>query len=717
MVSDPDTLFSAFVVLMRALGASILFFGGLYTSYFFSARVLKYVQTPVNGLAAIVLWQWSASVLFHALAGAGQFKTGTAAVIVLSAALVVRTRHFRFVDFLRPLIEGVSALRKNVRSRTVLVFIPLSIPLFFTAVRTLFLPPLGWDFLLYHGVKAGIWVQSGSHRLLDAPQGWNLARTYFGGGEIFTAWTMLPFRGDLGVGFLDAMAWIWIGAILFRIGKEFGLTRSLNLTSIFYCLTLPPLWLSVGSGYVEPMLNAALLSGFLFIMRFIRYAENQSLAVGLLSLGIAAAIKLPALLLLSWISLCTLCFIAFHPSARKKHLIGWCLGVLGAGAVTGPWLAWNVQETGFPFAHVPVRAFGLELGRANETLSWYQDDPQSKPYRFDTEWAALLEMFRWPTERGHFLDRFLIVPAILFLLALYELYRKKTAWAVMITGWMLCMLASFYHPGFSIVRLRFAGVTGRFLLPAFLPLVMIAASRVTEKTVLSVGFHGFMIASILVREVRLFSYGWAKFEWMLIPVAACAAVLLLAVMHTIVKRGPVRTVLLFLIPVFILPVVSHLRNRIRYPALGHSTVLHPFRRYWVPAAQKTDSPRECYRIAFTSGAQQVSSNWFWYNFLGSRLQNTPFYIPIAKSGKVIPYGSDYYQRPFGDRSSWTGRILAQRIDWVMSFTPPSIELEWMEKDPERFQRIEGDGQTWGLYSVRVTGTTAEPVHKKSPRFP
>jgi len=35
----------------------------------------------------------------------------------------------------------------------------------------------------------------------------------------------------------------------------------------------------------------------------------------------------------------------------------------------------------------------------------------------------------------------------------------------------------------------------------------------------------------------------------------------------------------------------------------------------------------------------------------------------------------------------------------MSFTPPSLELAWMESHPQQFTRLAGVPGTWGLFEV------------------
>jgi hypothetical protein len=36
---------------------------------------------------------------------------------------------------------------------------------------------------------------------------------------------------------------------------------------------------------------------------------------------------------------------------------------------------------------------------------------------------------------------------------------------------------------------------------------------------------------------------------------------------------------------------------------------------------------------------------------------------------------------------------------VMSFSPASVELRWMESRPDRFRRISGEDGDWGLFAI------------------
>jgi len=683
---------------LRILCALFLFCGGIYISHSLVARFFSYKRAGLRWCAVSVLWLWLSSFLFHALMSVGRFNPLAVVVAVFTAVVLARLSGHRFSDFFAQLFQDAADGLRGLFKKPVVFLIPLFLPLLFTALRTLLVPPLGFDFMVYHGVKEAMWIQNGNTNLIDAPNAFCLARTYFGGGEAFSAWMMIPFHGDFMVGAFDAISWATLGLVLIVLGKELGLQPVLNASSALYCLTLPALWLYVGSGYVEPVLILSVMLGFLFLVTYTRSVDGPSLLLSQLSLGIAAGIKLHALPIQFWILAFSFCHILFQKNAKKNLIVWWVLGCAGSLSMVIPWLAWNIRETGYPLAFMPIRLFGVELGKANAILSWAEESFKIKPYQLREEMWALLQMFRWPTAAGPFLDRFLLIPAITFVLALFSLIKKRRGFFIAAAGWMICMVAFFYYPGFSIVRLNMATVTGRFLLPAFLPVVMIGSSWFKKNSFGSWAFTFFLMVIILIREIRLFSYGWAGFEKVLIPSISACSVLLLIIWSRIPRLIWIRVVTTGVVCFAVLAVAHQIGGNSRYRVLAKSTVLHDFDRWWVPAAAKTDQ-KESYRIAFTSGAAQTGSNWYWYYFYGKRLQNRFYYIPIEKSGEIRPFLYDYYTKPFGDFDSWYARLKENKIDYVMSFFPPSNELGWMEKRPDLFVRTEGDRQHWGLYRI------------------
>lgn len=103
----------------------------------------------------------------------------------------------------------------------------------------------------------------------------------------------------------------------------------------------------------------------------------------------------------------------------------------------------------------------------------------------------------------------------------------------------------------------------------------------------------------------------------------------------------------------------------------------------------------------TAGAWQDADNWCMYYFLGRRFQNRLVHVPAGADGEALPLGPDYYQRAAAaaDFDTWRARLRAAKVDYVVSFKPASLELAWMERRPDLFDRIDG-AEDWGVYRVR-----------------
>jgi hypothetical protein len=128
----------------------------------------------------------------------------------------------------------------------------------------------------------------------------------------------------------------------------------------------------------------------------------------------------------------------------------------------------------------------------------------------------------------------------------------------------------------------------------------------------------------------------------------------------------------------------------------------PIEPYWLEASRLIDDPERPLRIAFTSGPWIMGDNWFVYPFLGTRLQNEALYVPVSKDGASLPFGSQEVNERFersADFAAWLGRLRESEVNAVMSFSPPSIELGWMEQRPDVFRRLLGAPGDWGMFVV------------------
>lgn len=185
----------------------------------------------VRWLAASVIFCWIISIIYSVLIPFGLFKPLPA---VLSAAFVLMLTKKKFA---KPFICTEENLQKPSPEEHLLELFRENLPLkiistvliFFTIFHTLFgltLPILAWDTLTYHGLKSASWVQTGGWLLLDAPGAWESYRSFFGGGEVYSAWAMLFLRSDALMTVPDLFFWLLTILVTSCLGFQSGLKKT-----------------------------------------------------------------------------------------------------------------------------------------------------------------------------------------------------------------------------------------------------------------------------------------------------------------------------------------------------------------------------------------------------------------------------------------------------------------------------------------------------------
>jgi len=647
-----------------------------------------------------------ASVGFNLLIAIGLFNMIAAAISLGAAVVMVRVLGNSFISFFGEVRQDLSRIRRyyQVIGRSsyrwffyLLLFISL-----LTCLHATILPLLGWDTLTYHGVKAGMWVQNGGPTTMVAPGGWGHYRNFFGGGEALSAWAMLPFHNDLLAGFVEAVQWVLQGIALYALGKEFGIRIRYRWIGVGYALFIPALWLSVGSGYVEPGLNLALALGLLFAECFLTRKNGRFLLLSLMAFGVAGGIKITALPILAVVFV-ILFIYGITSISQQGGLWRWyAIGILAIVMTVGPWIARNIQRTGYPLAAMPVKVAGVTLGETTKTLEWYQDRPGLSSYTLWIEIRAIAGMFGKDWKVTPQLSMITLLPIFLFLVAFCKLLRRKKVVIVLIIGYIFATLVTIYHPGFSVVRIHWASVTGRFLLPIICPAVILSFWGIRSRSRAANVYAFILLLGLLFHFGRAFIYHWAWIERTAVLIEASiifGVIVIVAYLSNTFPKASLRFGSMVIVPLLLLPPLQAYRDHTRDRVMAQSTVIHYVGKYWLPASKLVDTPGRFWKIAVTSGPYQNADNWFMYPFLGRKLQNQICYIPITTDGKIIDFGPEGARERAGNFEAWLRRLFDKDITHVMSFRPASLEMRWMEEQPEVFQRLEGDGVSWGLYQV------------------
>jgi hypothetical protein len=103
-----------------------------------------------------------------------------------------------------------------------------------------------------------------------------------------------------------------------------------------------------------------------------------------------------------------------------------------------------------------------------------------------------------------------------------------------------------------------------------------------------------------------------------------------------------------------------------------------------------------YETGVGPGPDQNSDRWFHYFYFGSRFQNTIQYVAPTRDGGVAQFGPGGDLDARADLPSWLRRLSAAGITEVLTFPPRSVEQDFMDANPARFERLEGK-KDWGLY--------------------
>lgn len=234
------------------------------------------------------------------------------------------------------------------------------------ALRALFVVPVDWDSLEYHLFLPTTWLQSGRLASLPWPYPLNYLSFYPANGELLIAQLMSVARNDLFAESLTLPAVAATALAAAALARELGSSRAGAVAAGLWVATTPALLSYGATGYVEPLLDFALIAALVFTLRLTRAEARDELRLAALvglAAGVAVGTKYTALpaagLFVAWSAVRLL-----HAEKRAA-----CLGALAVPLVLtgGAWYARNAWLTGNPFYPVPV--LGLP-GIANPELPW-----------------------------------------------------------------------------------------------------------------------------------------------------------------------------------------------------------------------------------------------------------------------------------------------------------------------------------------------------------
>ncbi|HEY9070814.1 MAG TPA: hypothetical protein VIV61_11215, partial [Candidatus Ozemobacteraceae bacterium] len=560
------------------------------------------------------------------------------------------------------------------------------------------------DSLTYHMMYIGRFIQGGGWFDLDAPGDWGvLCRFYADGGEILTAWWLLPFHGDLLAGLSGLPGWGLAMAALYEMARRLGLPARRAALPALLVGFMPAVYAFIASVYVDIHLLGNLLGGSLFFLvawtaeagpakpGWHSPAGAPFLLCGL-GLGNALAIKILSLSGVGAAFLLLGIRTVWNraPEWRPRF---WLLGFAGLAAVgmrhyLVSYLTWGSPSWPFPlnlpgiplFPGSPARAAYMQyLSGLTETLF------AGSPPGFALGWMAKWLFGITPVAIGPVgLLALVLAPAGLCLA--WERNRGFAAFALLV---LAASAASLLGPDMWNFHLLFCRVNARlytFPMAILLLLAALALERwrdVPRRLALGLmtGLGG--IASTF-SLFTVWTTGHACLDLLLAAIPPIAALL---PVQELPRPGfdRKRAALLCTVLVVILTALPVFKGMLREGQLLAAHEGHELDRSTSPAWVTCDNPQRPRRIAFATGWDGVLGYaWYWGALLGRNLQNHVTYIPITRAGEVVEYRDPAMVARVADSDSWLRRLRKERIDTVVLFPPYPPEHAWVTARPDLF---------------------------------
>jgi hypothetical protein len=676
-----------------------------FTAYVIASTLCAHLPTLTRWAAIAATLAGLCTAIFHLLVWQRAFNRWTVlACTVLAAAVAwvriggaaqVALRLQRERRFVRRVGRR---LRRSPYRFVALGLILLPLP---AIARALVLPPLGWDALTYHAVKAAMWVQHGGGVVMNGPGPWAYYANMPAGAEVLQAWTMLPMSSDAFTTALDVVEWLAAGLGIIVVARSMGAKEPLPSIAAAFVLSIPPLRLMLGSGYAEPFLISTLFIGLALLLNADRAAG--ALILGGLALGLAAAAKVSVLPIAAIALVISLVRWTLRGGDKRVALTA----LLMCAMPVVPWFAMNAVMTGLPLSPFDVHVGSIQLGAPPPEYVWYVDRGVPPSFAIGPELEVLKETFTWPWHGVDAPGAFCIVPFLAMWPGVVWLVRRNLFAATLAASVLAACVDFYFSRGFAPIRFTFPQNSGRFLLPAIAvaTLFMTIAPRRrvwwrrTIYTLLAICAAWYYI------EFALTGFSPTSERAAAAVLVALGLLLGLVYLTTWIRSGVVRvSARVVLVGTGLFALVTA-RDTVRHPLMHTDHTLHWFAdwRYWADAATIMDVPNQHLRLAVTGGAVQNQDNWFVYPFMGRRLQNEILYVPPTGDGKAQNYDGDRLWIRLVQSSNywaWRLRLDRQQVSHVMSFRPASIELGWMEEHPESFERLAGRSGDWGLFAVR-----------------
>lgn len=706
---------------------ALLLFGTIaWTAYLIALRLSPDPSTSVRWSAAALVCFWLLTSLFYGLAFVGLFRNWLVLPLSISGAVGAHwrlSRQGRALSVLRADMQRSEEVLRGLARTPIVRWILLLAALVIGArlIRGLVAPPMAWDSLTYHLMRAGRWVQAGGFHTEHAPDAWSYYEYFGPTGDALWAWAMLPCRGDLLIAPMGLLVWFcgWLGA--YAASRMLGARETLAALAATSIGLTPAVANYLTSAYVNNLVLTCFLLGSVFLGRFLSRPSGSQAGLAGAAFGLAAGIQLSAAPFL----VVALVFVAVGlnrgPLTWRARLRGLSLFALGAGiSLPGYLRAWI--EMGSPLYPLPVTFAGLTLLPGNEELGLLLSGQLFPPSARTIPVATFLRLLFFERRDAGW-EHLNLGPASLAVIGLGAVgataclvRRGRRLFTLFLLSCAAAAIAGLTSDSMIAQRGFWAPFVGRFLTSAVAGFALLATTLGQSIPCLVLG------AATLVSSYFAVPKGWSFADVdaivSLLPWIGLGLLLAGWTFAYCRRRGLRLTALAAgsaLLCLAVAPALGQVRRAHRYRiyeaaatpwnpnnvwacAYDVHTLLGSSAACW-PLWQHLDDGRG-HRLAVTAGWDGVGHNWYTYPLLGSKLQNEVVYIPPTKDGRVIDYRLEPELLSEADFYAWLARLVEARVELVVSLPPAPIEDQWLRTRQDLFQPsitgMSGSGQAYRL---------------------
>lgn len=556
-------------------------------------------------------------------------------------------------------------------------------------------PPMAWDTLTYHLLKAGRWVQSGHWVRDNAPDSWQFYEWFPPLGDVYWAWAMLGSHSDAWIALAGGLVWLSCAPGVYVMARLLGADINRAWLAMLVALSVPASLTFVTSAYVDNTPYALSMVGSAVFIAGVGAKSTRLVATATVAFSLAVGVKITFLPFLA-VGVALLALLQFCARPRQAAV----LWAIPAVIVCLFWQVYLVFVGKTPFYPAPFSVLGIQIEEGMpEFIAHHYWDTTGVPYLWELGRSA--RKFHWEFKdniKNH-LNLTLAFPIVVILgLAGFISKLRVDSWFIKL-GLTAIFMASasifitFWAPSTMFYRLAWAYNMARFFL-CFYAMLAVLGVLSSERWIKVV-----YLLIVAINCIFAFPRGW---PWLDVQATFIGLVLMTMTTASLafIRKGKfvfaasIATACLFLI--------YPIRDVYRYQFYENSSksydIFRVGNRLQAGAAEYLDGHRSL-KIAFSGGHAGIAYRWFRYLFLGSRLQNEVVYISPTVDGSTYSHGV----LPMKQLSYefWRKRALQYGLDYFVAIEPYPIELEWIIEDKQRYElALTQPGNHWVVIGLK-----------------